>query len=489
MAQTNDDRISILPSLSALRSVEGLSVLSWNVLLPNSQDGWWVYKYYGSNVPREDSAWPAREALFRRYFEEADADVICIQEASGESFESDFAFMKDLGYECELHQKYRLRSATFWKRDKLQLVEAFHKDRVLITCLAGSEGSGRDTSAEFFIANCHLSAGKDPRRRFGQVEQALDQVRKGVNKHRKAMGNSPASEEDFRAVPVVVCGDFNSEATEAGSQTAWRALMSTGAVDEGFREAAYPEAPITSKTKTQVFGKFIDTYGAAFQNEQSRISGEGSSGVEAPARGIPATYVAASLDSKFLVNGFEQRRNGGELTMTPEFIEALKRMFLRFAGGCNDDEPGTPDVESMRLDKAAVDKWLVTINGEVGRGSEYRTAAELMERNKDQFLSLSELREVYERELRDGKYWGVQHDLGACGVDFQMAPSSGRKEAPYEGVLDGIHVNSGAWEVAAVVEPLPEARRADVYELSDFPPNAWCPSDHFPVAAVIRHRK
>lgn len=36
-AQTTE----VLPSLDALSAVDGTSVLSWNVLLPNSQDGWW----------------------------------------------------------------------------------------------------------------------------------------------------------------------------------------------------------------------------------------------------------------------------------------------------------------------------------------------------------------------------------------------------------------------------------------------------------------
>eukprot|EP00951_Prasinocladus_malaysianus_P038199 scaffold417575_cov38-Prasinocladus_malaysianus.AAC.1 len=45
--------------------------------------------------------------------------------------------VSDLGYDQELHKKFRFRSATFWKRDRFRLEEAYHKDRVLITALTG----------------------------------------------------------------------------------------------------------------------------------------------------------------------------------------------------------------------------------------------------------------------------------------------------------------------------------------------------------------
>ena len=51
-----------LPSMGA----QGVSVLSWNVLLPNSVDGWWIYKYYGADANAAGApAWPARAALLR----------------------------------------------------------------------------------------------------------------------------------------------------------------------------------------------------------------------------------------------------------------------------------------------------------------------------------------------------------------------------------------------------------------------------------------
>lgn len=41
--------------------------------------------------------WPFRKALMREYLLSKDADIVCVQEASAETFETDFDFMKDAG--------------------------------------------------------------------------------------------------------------------------------------------------------------------------------------------------------------------------------------------------------------------------------------------------------------------------------------------------------------------------------------------------------
>jgi hypothetical protein len=56
-----------LPQSSASH-VEGLSVLSYNVLLPNSVDGWWNYKMYLPPLTPENqymSDWEYRKQLLR----------------------------------------------------------------------------------------------------------------------------------------------------------------------------------------------------------------------------------------------------------------------------------------------------------------------------------------------------------------------------------------------------------------------------------------
>lgn len=52
---------------------------------------------YQPHVPEEHRAWPFRQALMKDYLLQKGADVVCIQEASAETFEADFKFMKDAG--------------------------------------------------------------------------------------------------------------------------------------------------------------------------------------------------------------------------------------------------------------------------------------------------------------------------------------------------------------------------------------------------------
>ncbi|CAN0061731.1 unnamed protein product [Discosporangium mesarthrocarpum] len=112
----------IIPFGAPMPEVEdGVSVLSFNVLLPNSGDGWWIYKNYQGHVPQEHREWPHRQALLREMILGASADVVCIQEASANTFESDFAFMMDAGYRFVLHSKFRFRSATFYKTSRLEV--------------------------------------------------------------------------------------------------------------------------------------------------------------------------------------------------------------------------------------------------------------------------------------------------------------------------------------------------------------------------------
>ena len=60
--------------------VEQLSVLSYNVLLPNSEDGWWTYKMYSPPLPKElqyQSSWEYRQDLLKKRIQLIDADVVC----------------------------------------------------------------------------------------------------------------------------------------------------------------------------------------------------------------------------------------------------------------------------------------------------------------------------------------------------------------------------------------------------------------------------
>lgn len=262
-------------------------------------------------------------------------------------------------YSHVLHSKFRFRSATFFKRSKLELVCEKHKDRVLLTglrllvqptplpevqaasgesnistvvampldqspevkCSSGSTSTGgqgfstKDTSSasapsiaaeekpleaaglpkvstsspipqkvgndsEVFVSvgseagvgvdrmvmiiNCHLTGGPAPERRMRQVYDALDVARReaakiastpqvsakppttaGTNKGNKQQskaekggkGDKGSGRASIGAqVPVIVCGDFNSD----GQTAVWK-LLTTGVVPASFRENGYPE--------------------------------------------------------------------------------------------------------------------------------------------------------------------------------------------------------------------------------------------------------
>lgn len=187
-------------------AIEQLSILSYNVLLPNSMDGWWTYKMYNPPLPEDaqyQSSWEYRRDLLKERFQLVDADVVCLQEVAPNSFEEDFAFMQDLGYDgVEMFKKGRFRPATFWKTSICELaVPAVHKDRCLITAFRmkkqqqeQDDDDDDDNTAEaadaakkqtknvtttaisnkhWFVCNCHLQAGKQAPRRVRQINEAM----------------------------------------------------------------------------------------------------------------------------------------------------------------------------------------------------------------------------------------------------------------------------------------------------------------------------
>jgi mRNA deadenylase 3'-5' endonuclease subunit Ccr4 len=163
---------------------EHLSVLSYNVLLPNSVDGWWTYKMYMPPLPEElqyQSSWDYRRDLLKNRIQLVNADVVCLQEVSPKSFAQDFVeFMQELGYDgVELFKKGRFRPATFWKTSQCELVApAVHKDRCLLTSfrLLTGDGSKESQQQSWYVCNCHLQAGKQGSRRIRQINEAMRAV-------------------------------------------------------------------------------------------------------------------------------------------------------------------------------------------------------------------------------------------------------------------------------------------------------------------------
>jgi hypothetical protein len=186
------DKLAATKPLPRLGS-KGFTILSYNVLMPNSEDGWWISKYYSPDTKKEHTEWEYRGKLFREQFSHLAPDVICIQEAHAESFETDFGgWMREAGYENALMKKGRMRCATFWKTDRFNIAHGGvqHKDRTLICELveqqtAEEEASPMTSPRRVFIVNCHLTAGPDSKRRLKQAYEALEAVRKVVVKQHK----------------------------------------------------------------------------------------------------------------------------------------------------------------------------------------------------------------------------------------------------------------------------------------------------------------
>jgi len=88
---------------------DSFSIMSYNVLIPNSVDGWWIYKMYGSDTPLEDTKWEARAKLLHTQLLEAGTDILCLQEMAGESIDQDWEFLKEAGYDCAVYRKDRMR--------------------------------------------------------------------------------------------------------------------------------------------------------------------------------------------------------------------------------------------------------------------------------------------------------------------------------------------------------------------------------------------
>lgn len=125
-------RLELPPSWEPQPSTERgkrFSLLSWNCLLPNGEDNWWCEKMYQAHVPEEARKWPHRKQLIRDRLLLADADIVCIQEAAGDTFESDFDFMHEHGWASVLHRKFRFRCATFYRPELFTLDAVSTEDR------------------------------------------------------------------------------------------------------------------------------------------------------------------------------------------------------------------------------------------------------------------------------------------------------------------------------------------------------------------------
>lgn len=426
-----------------------LSVLSYNVLLPNSQDGWWNYKMYHDHSANLDeiSSWEYRKRLLKDRIQLMNPDIVCMQEVSPISFEDDFAFMKEeLGYDAnEMFKRGRFRPATFWKSSKCSLVcPPVHKDRTLLTAFTlNLEESHPEYNKVWHVLNCHLQAGPEGKRRLRQIDEG---VKACVNLSKKL------KEKDPNNPLLIVCGDFNG-----GSESGAVQYLETGCVGPSFVEDG---DTITSKDKKCPLDQpLIDV---------TRI-------VDRPA---PPTLVVAELISQMVKAGESAYE---EPTLSNDMVSRLTKIYANYAMKSDESSLG---LDGKVMDVKDVERWLLDINKQVGRGSEFRTAAKEMgyveqETNEngekpkitlpmDGILTLTGFLNVYQSELRAGKFWGISYDLKVMG---EPLPDIGIFEARYDRMYCSSKLN-----VAAILDTL-----------SSIPcPNEIEPSDHLPVAATFQ---
>ena len=253
----------------------------------------------------------------------------------------------------------------------------------------------------------------------------------------------PIAVSDPLGVPLIVCGDFNS-----GDDCGATRYLEEGFIDETHRE---DNTPVTSGRKDMPLEKpLVDV-----------------SSLER-ATTVPPTMVVAELITQLVEGGDAAYENP---TLSRDVLEKLERIFTGLASGRKGDD--------NVMTKSDVERYLIAINGIVGRGSEFREAARQMgyEDSKDEvsevqlptdgYLTLPNFQAIYDKELKQGKFWGIAYDLAILGEPIKI-------EELFQSRFDRIYA-SDCLSVHSVMD-----------FSSDKPcPNELCPSDHLPLAALF----
>jgi hypothetical protein len=187
----------------------------------------------------------------------------------------------------------------------------------------------------------------------------------------------------------------------------------------------------------------------------------------------PPTLVVSELIST-VVQGEGAYENP---KLSQQMLDRLERIYSRFASQQTDSGSRVMSVQD-------VETWLIAINNELGRGSEYRQAAREMGWRSDGdddkakiklppggLLSLEGFINVYESELRQGKFWSLAYDMAVLG---EPLPDVGVFEARYDRMYC-----SAAVRTTAVMD----------FTCSVPCPNKDEPSDHLCIAASFEIRK
>jgi hypothetical protein len=183
-----------------------LRIVSYNCMIPNSVDGWWIHKCYvphAGDAHLAHTSWATRQALIEATLAATDADVVCIQEASEcSSIDDDFAFLLDKGFKYAMGPKGRMRCVTFWRESAgITLVTdavGSHRDVIVPLCVGGVDGVG---GKDVWIVNVHLPAGSaSGSRQLQSLDAAFQKLRKAY-----AVGGCERSLFVFFTVTSILC--------------------------------------------------------------------------------------------------------------------------------------------------------------------------------------------------------------------------------------------------------------------------------------------
>ena len=217
---------------------------------------------------------------------------------------------------------------------------------------------------------------------------------------------------------------------------------------------------VTSKAKKQALGQLLDCHSTAYA----------ANGVQRPATIIcpflddvmRSQKVEAAADSETGKANDREEESGPNIEPTDALLESLRGAFGKLTGGKD------------KMDSEAMEAWLIAINGQLGRGSEFRKATALLDARGGDGLLFEDFLAVYLNELAEGKYWGVNYDMKqALGFPVKGA---GEGEA-FRAVFDYVFHSEGVQPVA-IREELTREELAKALSGEDPLPNAWQPSDH-----------
>ena len=348
------------------RENKELSVVSYNILLPNNIDGWWIPKCYPPQTPMEHRTWSHRKKKLIDYLQNTSADIICLQEVAQSSWEEDFQELTDKDYSGIIHSKNNLfRCATFYKERHLNLLETRHSFRSLVHLFEGMHGT-------FGVINVHLSGGPHPKTRMAQLQEALKSLKKLAVSYQL----------DTNLLPIILCGDFNCNPQNSPMSD----FLFTGKLTPEERDPLYPDTALTKKGKKHAFSGFESIYKKALGKSPPTLFG----------RPLISVFCKQHTTQELL-----QARSNNKLAslINNETYMAIDSLFSIYEKG-------------GIMDKEACISWVKTINGGL-RGGEWKAV-----QNKNHTLRKQDFIDIYIQNMNHGLWWSLASDLEQHGISL-----------------------------------------------------------------------